>query len=141
VDAGRDGMDIPGVGVFVVVVVVVRKSAFRSVLESVARIALRSEEADFGRSVAGALEGDGGEAVSALVVLGAVAAVVDLGWRDEGRVIIDDASSLLFSELVEGAGADVRFLCCTAEEVVADFRFSVLPRGCVWGASSCSCCF
>lgn len=137
-DAGGDGMDIPGVGV--PVVVVVRKSAFRLVLESVARIALRSEEADFGRSVAGALEGGGEEAVSALVVLGAVV-VVGLAWRDEGRVIIDDTLGVSFSELVEGAGAGVRFLCCTAEEVVAEFRFSVSPRRWVWGASSCSSCF
>jgi hypothetical protein len=118
VDAGRDGTDIPAVAVFVVV----RKSSFRLVLESVARRALRSEEVIVGCWcwVAGALEEDGREAVSALVILVAVAsAVVDLGWRlkvgdDEGRVI-DDALSLLF--LASGEGADVRFSSCTAATV------------------------
>jgi len=76
VDAGRDGVDIPAVGVFVVV----WKSAFRFVLESVARRALRSEEGVVGCWVAGALEEDGREAVSALLILAAAAAVVvDLG--------------------------------------------------------------
>jgi hypothetical protein len=97
VDAGRDGMDIHSVGAFVVVV---RKSAFRLVLESVARQALRSEEGVFGcwRWVAGVLEEDGREAASALVFsAAAVAAVVDLGWflkvgDDEGRVINDALS-------------------------------------------------
>jgi len=90
-------MDIPAVGVFVVVV---RKSAFKLVLESVARRALRSEEAVFGCwcLVAGALEEDGREVVSPLVILAAVVvAVANLGWclklgDDEGRVI-DDALS------------------------------------------------
>jgi hypothetical protein len=129
VDVGRDGMDIPAVGVFVVV----RKSAFRLVLESVARRALRSEEAVVGCWVAGALEEDGREAVSALVIwAAAAAAVVDLRWRldDEGRVI-GDALSSLFLASVEGADA----------AAVADFRVSVLLRRCVWEASSCSCCF
>jgi len=120
-------MDIPAIGV----VVVVWKSAFRLVLESVARRALRSEEVVVGCWVAVALEeGDRDEAVAALVTLAAVAAaVVDLGWcsnvgDDEGRVI-DDAWSLLFWASVEGA--DVRFRCCSAA-AVADFRVSVLPR-------------
>ena len=116
-DAGREGTDIPAIAVFVVV----RKSSFRLVLESVARRALRSEEVIVGCWcwVAGALE-DGREAVSALVILVAVAsAVVDVGWRlkvgdDEGRVI-DDALSLLF--LASREGADVRFSSCTAAAV------------------------
>jgi hypothetical protein len=120
-------MDIPAIGVFVVV----RKSAFRLVFESVARHALRSEDAVVGCWVAGALEEDGREeAVSALVELAAAAAVVvDLGCRlkvgdDEGRVI-DDALSSLFLASVERE--DVRFPCCTAA-AVADLRVSVLPR-------------
>lgn len=96
-------MDIPAVGVFVVV----RKSAFRLVFESVARHALRSEEAVVGCWVPGALEEDGREV-----------------GDDEGRVI-DDALSSLFLASVEGE--DVRFPCCTAAAVV-DFRVSVLPR-------------
>lgn len=102
-DAGRDGMDIPAVGVFVVV----RKSALRLVLERVARRALRSEDAVVRcwSWVAEALEEDGREVVSALVALAAVAsAVVDLGLKvddDAGRVI-NDALSLLFSVLPRG---------------------------------------
>jgi len=114
VDAGRDGMDIPAIGVFGVV----WKSAFRLVLERVARRVLRAEEAVVGRLGAGALEEDGKEAVSALVVFAAAAAtVVDWGWclkmGDEGRVIDDALGSVV----------------------------SALRRRCVWGASSCSCCF
>ena len=115
VDAGRDGMDIPAVGVFGVV----RKSVFRLVLERVARRVLRAEGAVVGCLVAGALEEDGREAVSALVVFAAAAVtVVDWGWclkmgDDEGRVIGDALGSVV----------------------------SALRRRCVWGASSCSCCF
>ncbi len=125
-DDGSEGRDIPAVGVLVVV----RKSTFRLVLESVARRALRSEEAIVvGCWVAGALEEEeDGEAGSALIVLAVAAApgvVVDWRWclevdEDEGRVI-DDALGLLFWALVEGA--DARFPRCTAAE--ADF--SVFP--------------
>jgi hypothetical protein len=120
VDAGRDGVDIPAVGVFVVM----RKSAVRLVLESFARRALRSEEAVVGCWcwVAGALalEEDGDEAV------------VSAGWclkvdDDEGRVI-NDALSLLFSASVEGVY--VRFPC-RAVVAAEDFRVSVWPRRCV----------
>lgn len=131
--ARRDGVDISVVGVFVVV----RKSAFRLVLESVARRALRSETV-VGCCVAGVFEEDGREVVSSLVLL---AASVDWGWSskecdDDGRVI-DDALGLLSLTSVDGA--DVRFPCCFAG-AEADFRDSVLPRLYVWEASSCSHC-
>jgi len=92
---------------------------FRLVLERVARRVLQAEEAVVGCLVAGALEEDGKEAVSALVVFVAAAVtVVDWGWclkmgDDEGRVISDTLGSVV----------------------------SALRWRCVWGASSCSCCF
>ena len=82
----------------------------------------------------GALEEDGREAVSALLIMAAAAvAVVDLWWRwkvgdDEGRVMNNAMNILSLASVV---GTDVRIPCCTAA-AVPDLRVSVLPRRCVW---------
>jgi hypothetical protein len=90
VDMAREGRDVPAVGVSV------RKSAFRFVLASTARRALRFEEEVAGW-LAVALE-EWAAVGSALEVAAFEAAgvVVDWGWvlKDERRVI--EASSLLF---------------------------------------------
>lgn len=108
VDEGWEGRDIPVVGV-----VFVRKSAFRLVLKSTARRALRSEVVGW---VAVALAEGEWEAGSALGLEWCLK--VDEG---EGRVI-DEVSGLLFWASV--MGADACFPWCTA---APGADFSVLP--------------
>jgi len=85
---GTDVTDVPAVGVSV------RKSAFRFVLASTARRALRFEE-EVSDCLAVSLEEEWAAVGSALGV-----AAFEADWRrtlkDEWRVIDDEASSLLF---------------------------------------------
>ena len=91
VDEAREDRDVPAMGVFM------RKSAFRFVLESTARRALRSEEEVAGWLAVG-LEEEWAAAGSALEVAAFEAAGIVFDWerclKDVGRVIDKELSSL-----------------------------------------------